>query len=190
MQRKHDGRSAQMDSTWLLLIYSVPTEPSRKRAAIWRELKRAGAVTLRDGVWALPERADTRARFQAIAARVVELDGQATLVTGGSIDAARAAELVAAAQAASAGEYQELLAEAEQFLAHVQREREHRNVHFHELEELDADLSKLRRWTAQVVARDYFAATGQAAVEQLLAQCDELLESFLEHAFQDAESTT
>jgi hypothetical protein len=177
-----------MDSTWLLLIYTVPTEPSRKRAAIWRDLKRVGAVTLRDGVWALPERADTHASLAAIATKVVELDGQATLVTHARIDDARAAELVAAAQAASAAEYQELLAEAEQFLAHVQREREHRNVRFHELEELEADLSKLRRWTAQVAARDYFAAPGQAAVEQLLTRCDELLESFLEHAFRDAEA--
>jgi len=27
-----------MDVTWLLLIYTVAAEPSRKRAAIWREL--------------------------------------------------------------------------------------------------------------------------------------------------------
>jgi len=25
-----------MDIPWLLLIYTVPAEPSRKRAAIWR----------------------------------------------------------------------------------------------------------------------------------------------------------
>lgn len=177
-----------VEPLWLLLIYTVPAEPSRKRAAVWRDLKRAGAVSVRDGVWALPERDETRDRFQAIAAKVTELDGQATLVEGARIGTERSAEVVAAAQAASAREYKELIDEAEHFFAHVQREREHRNVTFHELEELEADLGKLRHWSEQVVARDYFDADGRTEVEQLLAQCEELLESFLENAFQDAEA--
>jgi len=177
-----------VESTWLLLIYTVPAEPSRKRAAVWRELKRAGAVSVRDGVWALPERDDTRDRFRMIAAKVTDLDGQATLVEGARIGAERTADVVAAAQAVRAREYQELIDEAGHFLAHVQREREHRNVTFHELEELEADLGKLRHWSEQVVARDYFGAAGRAEVEQLFAQCDEVLESFLENPFRDAEA--
>jgi len=177
-----------VEHLWLLLIYTVPAEPSRKRAAVWRELKRAGAVAVRDGVWALPERDDTRDRFRLIATKVTDLDGQATLVEGARIGAERTADIVAAAQAASAREYQELIDEAGHFLAHVQREREHRNVTFHELEELEADLGKLRHWSEQVVARDYFGADGRTEVEQLLAQCAELLESFLENAFRDAEA--
>ena len=35
--------------SWLLLIYTVPSQPSRKRAAVWRDVKKAGAVYLRDG---------------------------------------------------------------------------------------------------------------------------------------------
>ncbi|HUZ00924.1 MAG TPA: Chromate resistance protein ChrB [Thermomicrobiaceae bacterium] len=177
-----------MEPTWLLLIYTVPAEPSRKRAAVWRELKRAGAVAVRDGVWALPEREETRSRAQTIAGKVTELGGQATLVQGARVDAARSADIVASARSASAREYQELIEEAGHFLAHVQREHEHRNVTFHELEELEADLGKLRHWSAQVVARDYFAAAGRTEVEHLLARCDELLESFLEYAFRDAEA--
>lgn len=177
-----------MNETWLLLIYTIPAEPPRKRAAIWREFKRAGAVAVRAGVWALPERDATRERFRMIAARVAELDGQATLVEGARIDTGRVASIVASAQAASAREYEELVEEASQFLAHAQRECEHRNIHFHEVEELGADLAKLRNWTAQVIARDHFAAEGRDEVVRLLAQCDEILKSFLEHAFRDAET--
>ncbi len=177
-----------VELTWLLLIYTVPAEPSRKRAAIWRELKRTGAVSVRDGVWALPERENTRDRFQMIAAKVSDLDGQATLVEGARISSERTADIVASAQAASAREYQELIDEAGHFLAHVQREREHRNVSFHELEELEADLDKLRRWSEQVIARDHFSAAGHDEVTRLLAQCEELLESFLENAYRDAKT--
>ena len=51
-----------MRQDWLLLIYTVPAEPTRKRAFIWRELKKVGAPYLRDGVCILPERPDTLAR--------------------------------------------------------------------------------------------------------------------------------
>ena len=40
--------------SWLLLIYKVPTEPARQRAAVWRRVKALGAVYLQDGVAALP----------------------------------------------------------------------------------------------------------------------------------------
>jgi Protein ChrB, N-terminal len=64
--------------TWLLFIYTVPSEPSRKRAYIWREVKKVGAIYLRDGVCALPEREETMAAFRKIAAKVTEFDGEAT----------------------------------------------------------------------------------------------------------------
>src|SRR5688500_6070286 len=76
---------------WLLLIYSVPSQPSRLRAAVWRDLKKAGAVYLRDGVAVLPARPETTATFREIAARIVESGGEGTLVEGARLPAERAA---------------------------------------------------------------------------------------------------
>src|SRR5215213_12001994 len=39
---------------WLLLIYTVPREPSANRVSIWRKLRRLGAILLHDAVWVLP----------------------------------------------------------------------------------------------------------------------------------------
>ncbi len=169
-----------MAITWLLLIYMVPSEPSRKRAYIWREIKKVGAVYLRDGVCALPERAETTAAFRRIAAKVEEFGGEATLVEATHLDPKRAEALTAAAQAARAGEYRELVGEAEGFLAHVRRETEHREFTFAELEELEEDLAKLTRWTDQVRTRDYFGGADADEVAALLARCEEELAAFLE----------
>ena len=38
-----------------MLIVRLPAEPSRHRVAVWRELRRAGAVPLGQGCWAVPE---------------------------------------------------------------------------------------------------------------------------------------
>jgi hypothetical protein len=48
-----------------LLIYSVPAEPSRKRAYVWREVKKLGAIYLRDGVCIQPEQPGTVAAAEA-----------------------------------------------------------------------------------------------------------------------------
>ena len=44
---------------WVLLAYRLPREPSTPRIAVWRKLRRQGAVQVLDGLVALPaERPD------------------------------------------------------------------------------------------------------------------------------------
>jgi ChrB-like protein len=172
--------------TWTLLIYTVPSEPSRVRAAVWREVKKTGAVYLRDGVCALPEGPATTAAFRAIAERVRASSGQVTLVEGARLDEDRAVAVVAEANAARTTEYREIAREAERFLAHTAREREHRLLAEAELTVLEADLGKLRRWYEQVRARDHFGADGAEGAMALLASCDEALAEALDDVFRQA----
>jgi len=173
--------------TWALLIYTVPSDPSRKRAYIWREIKKVGAVYLRDGVCALPERAETATTLRRIAAKVEEFGGEATLVEAAHLDPKREEALTAASRTARTEEYRELAREAEGFLAHLRRETEHREFTFAELEELEEDLGKLTRWMDQVRARDYFGGEAEQ-VAALLARCEEELAMFLETAAREDEA--
>src|SRR2546427_7960733 len=77
---------------WVLLTYRLPTEPSRHRVAVWRELRRVGAVSLQQATWAVPKRPD----FVAAVARAVDLieraDGESLVfdaVPQGDVMAAR-----------------------------------------------------------------------------------------------------
>ena len=175
--------------TWTLLIYTVPSEPSRLRATVWRELKKAGAVYLRDGVCALPARPETREEFRTIAARVKEFGGRVFLVEEARLDRAHAQEIVDQAKAARAEEYAEVGREAGAFLGHVEREREHREFTFAEVEELEADLGKLRRWAEQIRARDHFGSDAAGRVEELLARGEAALAAFFEEAYRQNEET-
>jgi hypothetical protein len=177
-----------LSSTWLLLIYSVPAQPTRKRATVWREIKKLGAVYLRDGVCVLPEQPGALSSLRGLATRIEEMDGQAYVVEGGQIDADRADALTQQFLAARAEEYAEINREAEQFLAHVARETEHREFTYAELEELEQDLGKLRRWADQVHARDYFSEPTYAGVVGMLQRCEGALETFLEQASDEAEA--
>ena len=174
--------SVDRPAAWRLLIYTIPSEPSRKRAFIWRELKKVGAVYLRDGVCALPERGSTVEAMGKIAAKIEELGGEPTVIAGAELDARRAQSIIESSRGDREQEYAEVLREGEALLKHVRREMEHREFTFVELEELEADLKKLRGWFQQIQDRDYFGAPRAQQAEALLRRCDEALSAFMEAA--------
>ena len=161
----------------------MPSDPSRLRATIWRDLKKAGAVYLRDGVAVLPDRAETRATFGPIAEKITAFGGQATLVEGATLGPKREADLAAQTNAAREEEYAEVVRETELFLEHVRREREHRELTFAELEEIEADLGKLKRWVEQIRGRNHFGSPAAGRADELLVQCDAALAAFIEAAY-------
>jgi hypothetical protein len=67
---------------WLLLIYTVPREPSVNRVSTWRKLKRLGALLLHDAVWVLPYSVRTREQFQWLASDIRDLGGEAHVWQG------------------------------------------------------------------------------------------------------------
>jgi len=62
---------------WLLLTYTLPSEPSARRVYIWRKLKRLGAITIFDAVWVLPDNPRTHEQFQWLAAEIQDMGGEA-----------------------------------------------------------------------------------------------------------------
>jgi hypothetical protein len=62
---------------WLLLSFTIPSQPTAPRLYIWRKLKRLGAVLLHNAVWVLPANPRTREQFQWLAAEIEELGGEA-----------------------------------------------------------------------------------------------------------------
>ena len=40
---------------WIVVIARLPGEPARHRMAVWRELRRSGAIPLGQAVWTVPD---------------------------------------------------------------------------------------------------------------------------------------
>ena len=55
---------------WLVLVYRVPSEPSSKRVAIWRDLKRVGAHYLQQCVCVVPRRPDLHSAIETIREKI------------------------------------------------------------------------------------------------------------------------
>ena len=65
--------------SWVLLSYRIPREPSTPRIAVWRQLRRLGALQIGDGVAALPLDKRTREHMEWLAAEIEEAGGEAVV---------------------------------------------------------------------------------------------------------------
>lgn len=161
---------------WLLLVYRVPPEPTRLRAAVWRRLKSLGAVYLQNSVAALPARAESERALRKLRNEIAAMAGSATLLSCQAL--AGGPEIHEAFQAARNDEYDEIVDRCEDYLAQVQKEHVASHFTYAELEENEVDLAKLRKWFAKVVKRDVFGANGRHAAEESLQACDRSLETY------------
>ncbi|MDT5071112.1 MAG: hypothetical protein QOH82_432 [Mycobacterium sp.] len=95
------------DDTWLLLIYRIPAEPTRLRAAVWRRLKSLGAVYLQNSAAALPARDGAERALRKLRREILEMDGSAVLLSCSAV--AGGQDVVALFEAARDSEYEEIL---------------------------------------------------------------------------------
>jgi hypothetical protein len=166
---------------WLLLVYRVPSEPTRLRAAVWRRLKGLGAIYLQNSVAAIPATAAAERSFLKLRHEIVEMSGTAVLLR--STVLVGESDVVEAFQAARNDEYEEITDRCQDFLAQVAKEHVATHFTFAELEENEVDLAKLQSWFAKVAQRDTFGAPRRAGTEAALEECAQALEDYASQVY-------
>ena len=80
---------------WLLLTYKVPSEPAKRRVALWRRLKGMGAVYLQQGVCLIPKTDEHARRLKMLTNDIAEMDGESVLLETVAVDRVQADKVVA-----------------------------------------------------------------------------------------------
>src|SRR5258708_1268443 len=102
---------------WLLLLYRLPTRSSAARVSLWRQLKKAGALSFKSSVSLLPDSTDHFERFQWIAQQVRDAGGEATLIRVTEIEGLDYPDLVRRLNDARAKDYDALSASPKKLIA-------------------------------------------------------------------------
>jgi hypothetical protein len=147
---------------WLVLILSLPPEPSSLRVRAWRKLRAAGAVALKNAVYLLPATPEHTERFQWLAQEVQRDGGEATLLRVERIENLAQAQVVGLFRAARDRDYRQLATRYRALLRGLERARARgaRGRHEEQARRLGRDL-------AQVRELDFFDAAGREEVERL-----------------------
>jgi hypothetical protein len=172
--------------SWRLITYRLPAEPSRHRVAVWRELRRLGAVPLQQGTWVLPEGEGFDEGLAQVIAMITTAEGQPVVLKVSDDDAGpvRLEDLFTAQREAEWGEF---LADCGKYEAELADEVAKGKLTLAELDEEEESLDRLRRWYRAIRARDVFGAPSAAAAERRLKDCGDALEQFAEQVYQARE---
>jgi hypothetical protein len=170
------GTASDSDEKWLLLVYRIPSDPTRLRAAVWRRLKSLGAVYLQNSAAALPASDGAERALRRLRREILEMEGTAVLLSCSAV--AGGHDMMALFQAARDSEYEEILDKCGDFHAGLEKEYAANHFTYGELEENEVELVKLRNWYGKVQARDVYAAPKRVAAADALDKCEEALEVY------------
>lgn len=135
------------------MTYQLPREPSAPRLALWRAVRRLGALQVSDGLVALPYSARNLEHLEWLTVGVEEGHGSAAIWLAEAASARAHADYAERMRAAVDEEYRSVLLEAREALAADASGVDGRRT-----------LRRLRGRLRRIASRDYFAAPiGEAA---------------------------
>lgn len=167
-----DAPRPERPAEWLLLIHQLPPTPAYLRVKIWRRLQAIGAVAIKPAVYALPRTEPCQEDFHWLLREIIEGGGEGLICEAGLIDGMTDAEVRALFDAARDAEYEGLAKEVRALSDSLPDDptawRDRRG-------EIQGQVTRLRKRLAQIVAIDFFSASGREAVAGLLGGIEERL---------------
>jgi len=137
--------SAKPNLAWLLLLVRLPATHSAERVAIWRKLKKSGAIQIQTSTYVLPDDPRRYEIFQWLTQHIRDAGGDATLVRAGEIEGLPTERLVELFNAARAKEYAALREILRPFVVTTKRRRD-----------LRGKLDRVRKQFREIRETDFF----------------------------------
>ncbi len=174
--------------SWRVITYRLPKEPSRHRVAVWRELRRLGAVSLQQGTWAVPAGEGFDEGFNRVVGTIGAAGGQPVVLAVADDDVS-ISQLETLFTEQREAEWTEFLGDCDKYDAELAEEVAKKKFTLAELDEEEESLERLRRWYRSIRARDIFSAPSADHAECRLKECAEALEAFAEQVYEAREQS-
>ncbi len=162
---------------WLFISYTVPSNPSRARVFVWRELKKLGAINYQT-VWILPYSKEILDKAQSLREIIENYGGEVFLLEGKILNSDDEKKIINVFKDARNKEYREIINKCEDFFEEISNEIERQNFIFAEIEENEEELEKLKKWFKKVEKRDFVNAPLKKEAIEKLKKCTKLFEEF------------
>ena len=154
--------SVKQKLSWLLLLVRLPATHKAERVAIWRKLKKSGAIQIQTSTYVLPDQPAHYETFQWLTQQIRDAGGNATLVRAREIEGLPNEKLVALFNSVRAKEYAAL-----RELVRSLGERRKRTPNF------IARLDRFRKQFHEIQETDFFHSPRAQDVEMLLRRLEE-----------------
>ena len=150
--------------TWLLLLLRLPATHKAERVAIWRKLKKSGAIQIQTSTYVLPDEPARYELFQWLTQEIRSAGGDATLVRAREIEGLPNEKLIELFNTARAKEYATLRESLRRALSHRRKTRS--------LPAVGDNLDRVRKQFREIRQTDFFNCPRAQDVEMLLRKME------------------
>jgi len=150
-------------NSWLLLLFSLPTNRNTERVAVWRRLKKMGAVQIKTSTYLLPDAPAQYEQFQWLAQQIREYGGDSTLVRAQEIEGLTKEKVIGLFNDNRAKAYGELRKSLQSFITQRKKMKAEQAV---------SELERLTRQFREVRAVDFFDSPRGHDVAMLLRRAE------------------
>src|SRR5262245_2257014 len=160
-------------SGWLLLIHQLPAKPDYVRVKVGRQLRRLGAVALKNTVYVLPASARHRNGLAALVREILERGGEAAVAESRFVAGLSDAALADRFRRERDADYASVASAARRIVDSLRGRRapaESRR------RALGRALARLKAELLDIAERDWFGAGGKGAAAGLISLAEDLLQ--------------
>jgi hypothetical protein len=150
-------------TSWLLLLYSLPSRQKTERVAVWRRLKKIGAVQIKTSTYLLPDSPPQYEHFQWLAQQIKDFGGDATLARVQEIEGLSNEKLIALFNRARDEDYSTIKKALHGFLARGKKTDPETNA---------TELERLTRQYRVIREIDFFQSPRGQDVQMLLRRAE------------------
>lgn len=155
---------------WVVFSYSLSAKSSSPRVAVWRQLKRTGAISHAGGVYVLPMREDCLEAFTWLAQQVRQAGGEALVMRVGQFEGLTDQQVIALFRQIRQEDYTALDARVMQFEETLSQQGDSE-----ERLALKDELDRLQKQHADIVRIDYFECPERAVLAARLARLRQVI---------------
>jgi len=162
---------------WLFFSYSLPTNPSKARVFVWRQLKKLGAVNYQS-VWVSPYSLERVNEFKKLVEHIEGFKGTGLLIVGKILrkdDEERIGKVFIDSRNE---EYKEIIDKCEAYFKEIEYEIQRQNFIFAEVEENEEELEKLKQWLKKVEKRDVMKSPLRKTALEKIKMCEKVFDDF------------
>ncbi len=150
--------------TWLLLLLRLPATHKAERVAIWRKVKKSGAIQIQTSTYILPDEPARYELFQWLTQEIRSAGGDATLVRAREIEGLPNEKLIELFNTARAKEYAALRESLRGALSHRRKTRSSPAI--------GNKLDRVRKQFREIRQTDFFNCPRAQDVEMLLRKME------------------
>ena len=170
-------------SSWIVILYEVPSEPSKLKVRVWRDFKKLGAIYPQMSLCILPNNDENIVKLDKIS-KLIHSEGKLIKITATELDKIEHDKLLGMYRKERDKQYDEIVEECEEFIDENNLNIKNNKFTQEEVDEMEEVLDGLFRWFGKALSLDWIDESPKILqLRELLKKCQESMDNFAALSF-------